>query len=185
MHWIFFYRRINYRFHFSGPTDYNPPLRSSRQDIRSSIQFGHGDFQNGQEEPRQKVERQHSQPQNTDNDQPYFPIRRQLSSDTITLNQSHGFSHKGGGDGGFFLNDKDTTDGDGTKTSFADLNKIRSNGDPTGLFARTLRIPGYASSILLLDFNIIFVLRLIHLSIMSAVRLPTVDSLNHFSSLLY
>ncbi|XP_053603230.1 patronin-like isoform X6 [Plodia interpunctella] len=116
----------------AGPLDYNPPLRSSRQDIRGSIQFFHGDFQNGQDD-RQKIERQHSQPQTAnDNDQPYYPIRRQLSSDTITLNQNYGFNHKGGGDG-FFLNDRDSTDGDGTKTSFADLNKIRSNGDQKGL----------------------------------------------------
>ncbi|XP_026314535.1 patronin-like isoform X4 [Hyposmocoma kahamanoa] len=117
----------------AGPLDYNPPLRSSRQDIRSSIQFCHGDFQNGQDDSRQKVERQHSQPQNTEHDQPYFPIRRQLSSDTINLTQNYGFSHKGGGDGGFYLNDRDTTDGDGTKMSFAVLNNIRSNGDQTGL----------------------------------------------------
>ncbi|XP_060802927.1 patronin isoform X2 [Amyelois transitella] len=117
----------------TGPLDnYNPPLRSSRQDIRGSIQFFHGDFQNGQDD-RQKIERQHSQPQTgNDNDQPYYPIRRQLSSDTITLNQNYGFNYKGGGDG-FFLNDRDSTDGDGTKTSFADLNKIRSNGDQKGL----------------------------------------------------
>ncbi|XP_028172023.1 patronin isoform X3 [Ostrinia furnacalis] len=110
----------------AGPLDYNPPLRSSRQDIRGSIQFFHGDFQNGSQEEKPKMERQQSQPQ-TDSEQPYFPIRRQLSSDTISLNQL-GFSYKGGGDG-FFLNDRDATDGDGTKTSFADLNRIRSNGD--------------------------------------------------------
>lgn len=60
-----------------------------------------------------------------------------MSSDTITLRErqeNFGFSCKGGGDGGFFLNDRDSTDGDATKTSFADLNKIRSNGDQTGLF---------------------------------------------------
>ncbi|XP_075992737.1 calmodulin-regulated spectrin-associated protein patronin isoform X10 [Anticarsia gemmatalis] len=116
----------------AGPLDYNPPLRSSRQDIRGSIQFFHGDFQNGSEnEQRQKVERQHSQPDN----EPYFPIRRQLSSDTITLSeraQNFGFSAKGGGDS-FYLNDRDSTDGDNTKTSFADLNKIRSNGDQSGI----------------------------------------------------
>ncbi|XP_049883699.1 patronin-like isoform X3 [Pectinophora gossypiella] len=117
----------------AGPLDsYNPPLRTSRQDIRGSIQFFHGDFQNGQDErPSQRIERQHSQPQ-TDTEQPYFPIRRQLSSDTITLNQNYGFNYKGGGDG-FFLNDRDTTDGDPTKTSFADLNRIRSNGDQQGI----------------------------------------------------
>lgn len=84
------------------------------------------------------MERQNSQPQ-ADNDQPYYPIRRQLSSDTISLNQL-GFSYKGGGDG-FFLNDRDATDGDGTKTSFADLNRIRSNGDQ-GLCARCVRENG-------------------------------------------
>lgn len=114
-----------------GPLDYNPPLRSSRQDIRGSIQFFHGDFQNGQDDRDRKVERQHSQPQ-TNDDQPYYPIRRQHSSDTITLNQNYGVNYKGGGDG-FFLNDRDSTDGDVTKTSFADLNKIR-NGDQKGLW---------------------------------------------------
>ncbi|KAJ0182119.1 hypothetical protein K1T71_002841 [Dendrolimus kikuchii] len=120
----------------AGPTglDYNPPLRSSRQDIRGSFQFFHGDYQNGNQEDRQKDERpkpdrQQSQPQTTDTDQPYFPIRRQLSSDTINL-KNLGFAHKGGGDG-FFLS-KDSTDGDVTKTNFADL-KIRSNGDQPGL----------------------------------------------------
>ncbi|XP_045535124.1 patronin [Papilio machaon] len=112
----------------AGPIDYNPPLRSSRQDIRGSIQFFHEDYQNGQEE-RNKMERQHSQPQTTEQ---YHPIRRQLSSDTITVNQTHGMSYKGGGDG-YYLNDRDSTDGDGSKTSFADLNKIRSNGDQQGL----------------------------------------------------
>jgi hypothetical protein len=157
---------------FPGPLDtYNPPVRSSRQDIRGSIQFFHGDYQNGsQEEKRerknsqtsnssaqnwqpqnsqpqnwqpqnwqpqnsqpqnsqpQNSQPQNSQPQNTQQDeQPYFPIRRQLSTDTVNLSQL-GFSNKGGGDG-FFLNDRDATDGDGTKTSFADLNRIRSNGD--------------------------------------------------------
>ncbi|CAB3250622.1 unnamed protein product [Arctia plantaginis] len=115
----------------AGPVDYNPPLRSSRQDIRGSIQFLHGDYQNGAENERQKVERQHSQPDN----EPFYPIRRQLSSDTITLSersQNFGFSAKGGGDG-FYLNDRDSTDGDAIKTSFADLNKIRSNGDQTGI----------------------------------------------------
>lgn len=115
----------------AGPTlDYNPPLRSSRQDIRGSIQFFHGDYQNGQEE--KKVERQQSQPQPQEKDHPFYPIRRQLSSDTITLNQI-GVNYKGGGDG-FFLNDRDTTDGDVTKTSFADLTRIRANGDQKGLF---------------------------------------------------
>ncbi|XP_059058186.1 patronin isoform X9 [Achroia grisella] len=113
----------------AGPLDYNPPLRSSRQDIRGSIQLFHGDYQNGQEE-KPKVERQNSQ-SNAD-EQPYYPIRRQLSSDTITLNQNFGFNYKGGGDG-FFLNERDSTDGDATKTSFADLTKIRSNGDQKGL----------------------------------------------------
>lgn len=115
----------------AGPLDYNPPLRSSRQDIRGSIQFLHGDYQNGGENERPKVERQHSQ---TDSE-PFYPMRRQLSSDTITLSersQNFGFSAKGGGDG-FYLNDRDSTDGDAIKTSFADLNKIRSNGDQTGL----------------------------------------------------
>ncbi|CAH0602855.1 unnamed protein product [Chrysodeixis includens] len=124
----------------SGPVlDYNPPLRSSRQDIRGSIQFF--DYQNGsQTEEKQKVERQNSQPQNsqpqTIENEPFFPIRRQLSSDTITLRErqeSFGFQCKGGGDGGFFLNNRDDTDGDVGKTSFADLNKIRSNGDQSGI----------------------------------------------------
>ncbi|KAM3958063.1 LOW QUALITY PROTEIN: calmodulin-regulated spectrin-associated protein patronin [Aphomia sociella] len=113
----------------TGPLDYNPPLRSSRQDIRGSIQFFHGDFHNGQED-KPKVERQNSQ--SNAEEKPYYPIRRQHSSDTITLSQNLGFNYKGGGDG-FFLNERDATDGDGTKTSFADLNKIRSNGDQKGL----------------------------------------------------
>ncbi|XP_072937138.1 patronin isoform X3 [Epargyreus clarus] len=105
----------------AGPIDYNPPLRSSRQDIRGSIQFFHGDYQNGAQDPPRPNERQPAP-------EAYHPIRRQLSSDTITLNQNYGFNYKGGGDG-FFLNDRDSTDGDVTKTSFADLNKIKSNGD--------------------------------------------------------
>lgn len=44
-----------------------------------------------------------------------------------------GLTHKGGGDG-FYLNERDAPDGDVTKTSFADLSKIRSNGDQQGLF---------------------------------------------------
>lgn len=86
------------------------------------------------------MERQQSQPQ--EKDQPFYPIRRQLSSDTITLNQI-GINYKGGGDG-FFLNDRDTTDGDITKTSFADLNRIRANGDQTGLFYMNVGIEGCA-----------------------------------------
>ncbi|KAJ2953919.1 hypothetical protein O0L34_g1556 [Tuta absoluta] len=122
----------------AGPLDsYNPPVRSSKQDIRGSIQFFHGDYQNGDDDrltvAPNKVERQHSQP---DNDQPFYPIRRQLSTDTITLNknQNIGFQNKGGGDG-FYLNDRDTTDGDlmERKMSFADLNKIKSNGDQQGI----------------------------------------------------
>ncbi|XP_068621542.1 patronin-like isoform X1 [Battus philenor] len=109
----------------AGPIDYNPPLRSSRQDIRGSIQFFHEDYQNGAQEDRSKER----QPQAVD--QPYFPIKRQLSNDTITLNQNYGLSYKGGGDG-YYANDKDSTDGDATKTSFADM-KIRSNGDQQGV----------------------------------------------------
>lgn len=118
---------------FSGPLDHNPPLRSSRQDIRGSIQFFHGDFQNGssQDEKTQKVDRQLSQPQHTDAEQ-YYPIKRQMSSDTITLNKNY---NKGSGDGGFYLN-RDAPDGEmGNKMTFADMNKLRSNGDNTGRIA--------------------------------------------------
>lgn len=106
-----------------------------------SIQFFHGDFQNGssQNDNRApKVDRQVSQPQNADQEQ-YHPIRRQLSSDTITLKQN--YTNKGGGDGGFFLN-RDAPDGEmGAKTSFADINKIRSNGDQIGeSFCRAFKL---------------------------------------------
>ncbi|KAL4712993.1 hypothetical protein ACJJTC_012063 [Scirpophaga incertulas] len=137
----------------AGPLDLNPPLRSSRQDIRGSIQFFHGDYQNGAQEER-RVERQNSQPlnsqphnwqspnanrtelnnwqpQSAQSEEQYFPMRRQLSSDAVNLNQI-GFGHKGGGDG-FFLSERDAPDGDGTNTNFADLNRIRSNGDQQGL----------------------------------------------------
>lgn len=106
--------------------DYNPPLRSSRQDIRGSIQFFHGDFQNGSSHD-DKPARQN--PQQTNDTEPYYPIKRQLSSDAITLKQNFSsFSNKGGGDG-FFLNNRDSTDGDASKMSFADVNRGRSNGD--------------------------------------------------------
>lgn len=78
---------------FPGPLELNPPLRSSRQDIRGSIQFIHGDYQNGAQDDRQKVERQHSQPQTAE--PPFHPIRRQLSSDTIAASQNKNFSYKG------------------------------------------------------------------------------------------
>ncbi|XP_052747057.1 patronin isoform X3 [Bicyclus anynana] len=116
----------------AGPLELNPPLRSSRQDIRGSIQFIHGDYQNGADERR--MERQQSQPQpqpQPAEQQPHQPIKRQLSSDTITLSHNFGFNYKGGGDG-FYLNERDAPDGDVTKTSFADLTKIRSNGDQLG-----------------------------------------------------
>ncbi|XP_048482891.1 patronin isoform X10 [Plutella xylostella] len=111
----------------AGPVavDYNPPLRSSRQDIRGSIQFFHGDFQNGSSHD-DKPARQNPQ---TNDTEPYYPIKRQLSSDAITLKQNYSsFSSKGGGDG-FFLNNRDSTDGDASKMSFADVNRGRSNGD--------------------------------------------------------
>ncbi|KAG7294908.1 hypothetical protein JYU34_022709, partial [Plutella xylostella] len=113
----------------AGPVavDYNPPLRSSRQDIRGSIQFFHGDFQNGSSHD-DKPARQNPQ-QQTNDTEPYYPIKRQLSSDAITLKQNYSsFSNKGGGDG-FFLNNRDSTDGDASKMSFADVNRGRSNGD--------------------------------------------------------
>lgn len=117
--------------------DYNPPLRSSRQDIRGSFQFFHGDYHNGNQEERNKderhkVDRQQSQPTMDNDNQPYFPIRRQLSSDTINLKKL-GLTNKGGGDS-FFLGN-DSADGEVAKTNFADLNKIRSNGDEPGLFS--------------------------------------------------
>ncbi|XP_061380984.1 patronin isoform X2 [Danaus plexippus] len=110
----------------AGPLEHTPPLRSSRQDIRGSIQFFHGDYTNGQEE-RGKVDRQHSQP----NEQSYQPIRRQLSSDTITITKNMAFNYKGGGDG-FHLNERDAPDGDASKTTFTDI-KVRSNGDQAGV----------------------------------------------------
>ncbi|XP_073942237.1 calmodulin-regulated spectrin-associated protein patronin isoform X4 [Choristoneura fumiferana] len=113
----------------AGPLDsYNPPLRSSRQDIRGSINFFHGDFHNGNDPPPPDPTRPTPRPERqvSQNSEPeYHPIRRQLSSDTITMNTQNYFSNKGGGDG-FYLN-RDATDGDATKTSFADL-KYR-NGD--------------------------------------------------------
>lgn len=42
------------------------------------------------------------------------------------------FFSAGGGDG-FYLNERDAPDGDVTKTSFADLTKIRSNGNQQGM----------------------------------------------------
>ncbi|XP_037297737.1 patronin isoform X11 [Manduca sexta] len=107
----------------AGPLDYNPPLRSSRQDIRGTFQLFHDDFQNGSQD--KKIERQSSQQEEL------FPIRRQLSSDTITLGR-HTFDYKGGGDA-FYLNEKDTTDGDTIKKVFVDLTESRSNGDQSGL----------------------------------------------------
>lgn len=129
------------RYIIPGPLDYNPPLRSSRQDIRGTFQFFQDEYQNGSsgQEERSKPEPEREL------ERPQFPLRRQLSSDTITLShhhhhhhqqhQQHQQQHKGGGDTGFFLNERDDTDGDPTtKTSFADLNRIRSNGDHSGLF---------------------------------------------------
>ncbi|CAH0405077.1 unnamed protein product [Chilo suppressalis] len=135
----------------AGPVNYsNPPLRSSRQDIRGSIQFLHDDYQNGADErPRSRqssqendlsIRRQNSQSdfspvkrQNSQNDSD-FPVRRQNSQpDAVSLSQL-GFSHRGGGDSF----DRDATDGDNTKTSFADLNKIR-NGEQQGVLGQEER----------------------------------------------
>ncbi|XP_062524367.1 patronin isoform X13 [Bombyx mori] len=119
----------------AGPLDsYNPPLRSSRQDIRGSFQLF--DDYNGAPDERFKVER--PPPQLSD---PPAPLRRQRSTDAVNSPTTNYFTYKGGGDGGggggggggFYLGDnRDATDGEAIKTSFADLNKIRTNGDQTG-----------------------------------------------------
>ncbi|XP_028036099.1 patronin isoform X12 [Bombyx mandarina] len=120
----------------AGPLDsYNPPLRSSRQDIRGSFQLF--DDYNGAPDERFKVER--PPPQLSD---PPAPLRRQRSTDAVNSPAANYFTYKGGGDGGgggggggggFYLGDnRDATDGEAIKTSFADLNKIRTNGDQTG-----------------------------------------------------
>ncbi|CAH2104188.1 unnamed protein product [Euphydryas editha] len=102
----------------AAPLDYNPPLRSSRQDIRGSIQFFHGDFHNGSPDDtgRGRLERQSSQPSaETPPPAAPLPIPRQPDA--------------GAGGDGFYLSERDAPDGDVTKTSFADLSKIRNNGE--------------------------------------------------------
>ncbi|CAH2067496.1 unnamed protein product, partial [Iphiclides podalirius] len=86
----------------AGPAEYNPPLRSSRQDVRGTFQLFHEERQNGGQ-----------------------PVGRQLSSDAISL---HGF---GAGDG--FLPGRDSTDGDASSAGFADLDRVRTNGDQQGV----------------------------------------------------
>ncbi|CAK1544321.1 unnamed protein product [Leptosia nina] len=102
---------------------HNPPLRSSRQDIRGSIQFLHDDY-NGEDTRFEKPVR----PEQTEPS----PLRRQLSSDAIAL------SNAGGGDG-FYLDDRDLPDGEQHVTSFALLNRINSNGDQKGQYSSNNR----------------------------------------------
>ncbi|XP_041968719.1 patronin isoform X3 [Aricia agestis] len=114
----------------AGPLDHNPPLRSSRQDIRGSIQFFHGDFHNGSPEDRfsrqHSVERddRYSRQQSVERDDRYN--RQQNVERDERYSRQHSIERdwaRGGGDGG----ERDAPDGD-AKTSFADL-KVRSNGD--------------------------------------------------------